>query len=338
MSDAPQGSGWWKASDGRWYPPQPPPYCGTVAPSPHDPSKSDPPTAGVWWRHPAAVVASLVLCFPVGLVLVWRTSWSNRTKGIVSVAVLAVVAYAGWSDDGRRVGQVAAVDESAAVRETTTTREFERTTTSTTTTVPPTTQPPDVVVDEVVDGDTIRVEGGTRVRLIGIDAPDSGDFGFAEAREVLSSLVIGKRVVLVPGARDDMDRYGRLLRYVDVDGVDVNLKLLESGWVRARYDSRDGYGRHTREDAYVAADAATSNRFEPPPTTAAPPPPEPRPFAPSPPPTAAAPPPPPAGGGTDPRFDTCKDAIAAGFGNYRRGIDPEYDWYRDADSDGIVCE
>jgi len=39
----------------------------------------------------------------------------------------------------------------------------------------------------------------------------------------------------------------------------------------------------------------------------------------------------------DPRFDTCKDAKASGYGPYYRG-DTEYDWYRDADSDGIVCE
>lgn len=49
-------------------------------------------------------------------------------------------------------------------------------------------------------------------------------------------------------------------------------------------------------------------------------------------------PPPPPDPGTDPRFDTCGDAIAAGYGPYHQGQDPEYDWYRDADSDGIVCE
>lgn len=40
---------------------------------------------------------------------------------------------------------------------------------------------------------------------------------------------------------------------------------------------------------------------------------------------------------TDPRFDTCKDAIANGYGPYRRG-ETEYGWYRDADNDGVVCE
>lgn len=41
---------------------------------------------------------------------------------------------------------------------------------------------------------------------------------------------------------------------------------------------------------------------------------------------------------TDPRFGTCREALDAGYGDYLRGIDPEYDWYRDADSDGVVCE
>jgi hypothetical protein len=40
----------------------------------------------------------------------------------------------------------------------------------------------------------------------------------------------------------------------------------------------------------------------------------------------------------DPRYLYCTQAIAAGLGPYYRGQDPEYAWYRDGDSDGIVCE
>ena len=40
----------------------------------------------------------------------------------------------------------------------------------------------------------------------------------------------------------------------------------------------------------------------------------------------------------DPRFRTCKDAKANGYGPYFIALDPEYDWYIDADSDGKVCE
>ncbi len=44
------------------------------------------------------------------------------------------------------------------------------------------------------------------------------------------------------------------------------------------------------------------------------------------------------GGGTDPRYGTCREANAHGLGPYRQGVDPEYDWYRDSDHDGLVCE
>ena len=42
--------------------------------------------------------------------------------------------------------------------------------------------------------------------------------------------------------------------------------------------------------------------------------------------------------GLDPRFRTCGDAIAAGFGPYTRGVDEEYSWYIDRDRDGVSCE
>lgn len=41
---------------------------------------------------------------------------------------------------------------------------------------------------------------------------------------------------------------------------------------------------------------------------------------------------------TDPRFDTCREAIDNGYGPYVDGIHVEYDWYRDRDGDGVVCE
>jgi hypothetical protein len=42
--------------------------------------------------------------------------------------------------------------------------------------------------------------------------------------------------------------------------------------------------------------------------------------------------------GLDPRFGTCTEAKAAGYGPYVSGRDAEYSWYRDADHDGTVCE
>ena len=180
-----------------------------------------------------------------------------------------------------------------------------------------------MLVTGVVDGDTIDVSGGQRVRLIGIDTPEIGDCGYGLAGAELRRLVGGRSVVLVPGARDDRDRYGRLLRYVEVDGVDANLALIRAGVAIARYDSRDGYGRHARETEYVAADRDS------PPRTGCP--------AGSPT-TVVDGPVAPGGGGLDPRFATCSAAKRAGYGPYVAGIDPEYDWYRDGDGDGVNCE
>jgi hypothetical protein len=44
------------------------------------------------------------------------------------------------------------------------------------------------------------------------------------------------------------------------------------------------------------------------------------------------------GAGLDRRYPTATEAKAHGLGPYYRGVDPEYAWYRDGDSDGIVCE
>lgn len=116
-------------------------------------------------------------------------------------------------------------------------------------------------VVRVIDGDTLDVvsaDGRTEtVRVIGIDAPESGECGYAEAADALARQVLGEVVDLVAGTDLDRDRYRRLLRYIDQTGLDIGLELIRGGFAVARYDSRDGYGRHTREDAYVAADAAS---------------------------------------------------------------------------------
>ncbi len=112
------------------------------------------------------------------------------------------------------------------------------------------------VVSNVVDGDTVDVDGVGRIRVIGIDTPERGACGYESATQAMSVLVLDKDVTLVPGAADDEDRYGRLLRYVDVGAVDAGLSLIENGWAIARYDSRDGYGAHPRQEQYVTADLA----------------------------------------------------------------------------------
>ena len=120
------------------------------------------------------------------------------------------------------------------------------------------------VVVDVIDGDTIEVDGVGRVRLVGVDTPEIGECGYDAARDQLAALVLGESIELVPGGVDDRDRYDRLLRYVDVDGTDAGLLLIEEGLAVSRYDSRDGYPEHDREREYVRADAdAAASRLCP---------------------------------------------------------------------------
>ena len=107
------------------------------------------------------------------------------------------------------------------------------------------------IVTNVVDGDTLDLDNGERVRLVGIDTPENGQCGADEATFVLIALTLNKTITLEP-SDEDRDEYGRLLRYVLVDGVDVGGQLLAQGYAVARYNSTDGYGLHPREAEYAA--------------------------------------------------------------------------------------
>ena len=90
-------------------------------------------------------------------------------------------------------------------------------------------------VTRVIDGDTIEIEGGEHVRYIGIDTPETVDprkpvqcFGI-EASKKNKELVEGKTVRLEKDITD-RDKYNRLLRYVWVDSLFVNLELVKQGF------------------------------------------------------------------------------------------------------------
>ena len=184
---------------------------------------------------------------------------------------------------------------------------------------------------EVVDGDTIAMSDGNRVRLIGIDTPEQGQCGADEASALLAGLITGQNITLVPGARDDVDRYGRLLRYVEANGVDAGLMMIESGRAIARYDGRDGYGVHPRQDGYVEADDLTPSVNVCTPVTVAPLAVVPFgvvPFAAVP---VAVPTP------TAVFYQNCTAVRAAGAAPIRAG-DPGWQTKFDGDGDGVGCE
>lgn len=109
-------------------------------------------------------------------------------------------------------------------------------------------------VTRVIDGDTIELENGQKVRLLGIDTPEKGCPGYQEAKKNMQDLVLAKRIVLVSDGKQSTDRYERLLRYVDLGGKDIGLEQIKDNLADARYDSTDGYPKHSREDKYHKAD------------------------------------------------------------------------------------
>ena len=91
-------------------------------------------------------------------------------------------------------------------------------------------------VIRVIDGDTIEIEGGIRVRYIGIDTPEvypQTEYYGSEASAKNRELVEGQMIILEKDTTDK-DRYGRLLRYVWVDDVFVNAELVRLGYAEAR--------------------------------------------------------------------------------------------------------
>lgn len=132
-------------------------------------------------------------------------------------------------------------------------------------------------VERVLDGDTIELSDGAKVRLLGIDAPETDQCYGPESAQALSSLVLGREVILQKDSTA-VDEIDRLLRYVFLyspdartDNVFVNNHLVRQGYALSdnrganrRYErllnnsmglaKSDGYGWHSqcgREDDYL---------------------------------------------------------------------------------------
>lgn len=92
--------------------------------------------------------------------------------------------------------------------------------------------PRTAVVARVIDGDTVELEGGQRVRYLDIDCPEATHevecFG-EEARLANESRVLGREVELQYESRCE-DDYGRLLAHVFLDGRVVGLDLVAEGY------------------------------------------------------------------------------------------------------------
>ena len=113
-----------------------------------------------------------------------------------------------------------------------------------------------MTVASVVDGDTFYLGNGDKVRMLGINTPESGRPYAQEATDFLTNMILGKEVTLVNDSKNgDSDSYGRLLAHVYVNDTFVNYEIIKAG-----YAFWYPYTSGTDLDAeYEAAQAFASN-------------------------------------------------------------------------------
>jgi len=90
-----------------------------------------------------------------------------------------------------------------------------------------------IKVLEVLDGDTILLDGKVRLRLRHMDAPELEFCGGEEAKDLLESLVKDKKVVLEEYI---LDQQGRPMALIYLGNQLINQEMLKSGWVRYHSD------------------------------------------------------------------------------------------------------
>lgn len=130
----------------------------------------------------------------------------------------------------------------------------------------PTTQPESNTVTRVIDGDTVELEDGQKVRYIGIDAPEKQnpiECFSGESTQANTNVVLNKKVRLEKD-KTDRDRYGRLLRYVYVQPessgaaeIFVNEYLVRQGFAYSKAYKPDVRLQSVLDNAQREASAAT---------------------------------------------------------------------------------
>jgi micrococcal nuclease len=100
-------------------------------------------------------------------------------------------------------------------------------------------------VTRVIDGDTIELEGGAKIRYLLVDTPEvsgAGECFGDNARQMNSDLVLGKTVKLHYDV-ECTDNFDRTLAYVTVDGQEVNTLLVQRGYACVLYIPPNGESR-----------------------------------------------------------------------------------------------
>ena len=120
-----------------------------------------------------------------------------------------------------------------------------------------------VTVRAIVDGDTIVLTDGRRVRLVQMDAPEPAKgecYSRAATRELERLIPVGTDIELeTDPALDAADEFGRTLAYVQRDGTNVNVELVRRG-AAAPWFYQGVRGRHAAQLLLAADEARRHDR------------------------------------------------------------------------------
>lgn len=104
----------------------------------------------------------------------------------------------------------------------------------------------EVIVTKIIDGDTVVIQGGDHVRLLGIDTPEKGQPFYTEASDALYKKVFMKTVILEKET-EDRDQYGRLLRWIWLNDSLINLEMVKEGFAVSRFYENSKYQKEIQE-------------------------------------------------------------------------------------------
>ena len=89
-----------------------------------------------------------------------------------------------------------------------------------------------LTVIEVSDGDTLKLSDNKTFRLYGVNAPEVKEPLFEETKTFTENLVLGKEISFEQEENYKVDKFGRTLGYVFIDGVNLNVELVRTGFAR----------------------------------------------------------------------------------------------------------
>ena len=91
------------------------------------------------------------------------------------------------------------------------------------------------ICTKVVDGDTIELDTGEKIRLVGVNTPERGVEGYITSKNFVQKLCLNKEIGIDIDDSKHNDRYGRTLAVVIVDGKNLNEMLLKEGLAEIMY-------------------------------------------------------------------------------------------------------